>query len=194
MTAARFAREIERRWHELHGGPVVLSPADWSVLRAWYEIGVPLAIVDEAIAAVTERRRVPRSLSRLDAGVRAAWATVRDGRAAPSVARDLTRPAALDGWQVARDAAEPGSRLSSLLERLARRVAGGEDPAEADRELDRELAGSCRLEIVAEVERDVDRELARYRERIDPAAFARARKRAVTRRLRARLELPRLSS
>jgi hypothetical protein len=82
MSAARFAREIERRWHHLHGSGVVLSPRDWEVLRGWYDLGVPLELVDEAFAAVSEskRRKPPASLSRLDAGVRAAWDTVRAGR------------------------------------------------------------------------------------------------------------------
>jgi hypothetical protein len=84
MTATRFAREVELRWRRLHDGTAtVLSPADWSVVQRWYELGIPLALVDEALEAASERRgSLPKSVARLDRAVRNAWATVRAGRVA----------------------------------------------------------------------------------------------------------------
>jgi len=196
MTCARYAREVERRWRELQGAPAVLSPKDWTVLREWYELGVPLALIDESIEVLHEgrRRRLPRSLAQIDRAVRAGWATVRAGR--PERSADPRRdgpPPALERWRRVRDEQTACASLRSLIARLADRVAAGEDAAAVDLELDRELPAACPPTLVADVTREVERELAPFRDRIEGEALDASRRRALARRLRLRLGLPRLS-
>ena len=46
ISAARYARAIERRWSEACGRAVVLSEREWALISAWFEKGVPLAVVE----------------------------------------------------------------------------------------------------------------------------------------------------
>ena len=50
-----YARQLERALSRVRERPVVLSPRDWELLSEWYSRGIPLAIVEQAMEAASER-------------------------------------------------------------------------------------------------------------------------------------------
>lgn len=196
-TAARYARAIERRWSELVGKPVVLSPRDWARIERWYAQGIPLEIVDEAMVAASEREQSgerPRRLAEVVPLVEEAWAVILDGRRAtrhdvgPSPGEDP-----LSSWYRRKDREPVGSPLAVLLEELTRRFECGEDRHRLDAELDSRLLETVDSALRQSVQREVDREVDPFRGRIPADRLDATRYRACVHRLRRRLELPRLA-
>lgn len=194
---ARYARVIERRWSELQGKPIVLSPRDWARIERWYSLGIPLDIVAEAMAAATERDQTSKSPRRLAAVaplVEEAWAVILDGRRAtrcevgPSPEADP-----LNLWCRRKEREPAGSRLAGLLEELTGRIEGGEDRRRLDEELDRRLVETVDPALRESVQLEVDSELEPFRERIPADRLDATRRRACVDRLRRLLDLPRLA-
>jgi hypothetical protein len=195
--AARYARAIERRWSELVGKPVVLSPRDWATIERWYAQGVPLEIVDDAMAATSEREQTgkrPRRLAEVAPLVEEAWAVILDGRRAT---RDDVGPSPgedpLGSWYRRKDREPVGSPLAVLLEELTRRFECGEDRHRLDAELDNRLLETVDSALRESVQREVDREVDPFRGRIPADRLDATRYHACVQRLRRRLDLPRLA-
>ena len=200
ISAASYARRIERIWSGKLDRPIVLSPRDWEIANDWHERGIPLEIVEEQMNAAVERaRRRGRSarsaLSFLRPGVDDAWSTVVGGRldeTAPPAPAPASRGAAA-AWREAAAAAGEDSPLASLLERLLAELEGGAEPGEVDRELDLQLPEAAPAALRREVEAGVERDLAPHRGRMPPGEIERSGRAALRRFLRERLGLPRLA-
>ena len=196
-NASRYARAIERRWSELVGKPVVLSPRDWTRIERWYAQGIPLEIVDDAMAAAIEREQAgqsPRRLAEVAPLVEEAWAVILDGRRASR--HDVGRSPEEDplrSWHRRKDREPVGSPLAVLLEELTRRFECGEDRHDLDAELDDRLFETVDSALRESVQREVDREVEPFRGRIQADRLDATRHRACVHRLRRRLDLPRLA-
>jgi hypothetical protein len=196
-NAARYARLIERRWSELQGKPIVLSPRDWARIERWFSLGIPLEIVGEAMAAVTERgatKKSPRRLAEVAPLVEEAWAVILDGRRAP---RYEVGPSAeadpLSLWRRRKEREPVGSPLAVLLEELTDRFERGEDCHGLDEELDHRLVQTVDPALRDSVQREVDSDVEPFRGRIPADRLEATRRRACVDRLRRLLDLPRLA-
>jgi len=196
--AARYARVIERRWSELLGKPIVLSPRDWARIERWHSLGVPLEIVAEAMAATSERDKAgkrPRRLADVVPLVEEAWTVILDGRRARTgVVEPSPEADPLSLWR-RRKAREPsGSPLAALLDELTGRAECGEDRRELDEELDRRLVETVDPALRESVQREVAGELEPFQGRIPADRLDATRHRACVDRLRRKLDLPHLAS
>ena len=93
-ASADYFLEIESHFAMRRGTPFILSAKDWSLMKKWFDDGVPLAVVIEAIDSVFEknetsgRRKVISSLSYCRHAVKEMWQDRQDlyagsGEAAP---------------------------------------------------------------------------------------------------------------
>ena len=198
-SAGSYARAIERRWAELLDRPVILSPRDWVLISDWRERSIPLALIEEAIEAVRLKmrhgRRAPRSLSYLAPSVEEAWQVVVQGRSEEPelpVAEPRQEGSPAEAWQACAEAEECGAPLRALLHRLLEALRAGADPDSIDAELDRELPVRAPRALVDEATTRAEAQLAPFRGRMTPETLAETRRRALARRLRRQLALPRL--
>lgn len=82
--AADYFLEIESRFAMRRGTPFILSAKDWALMKKWFDEGVPLPVVIEAIDAVFEknetsgRRKVISSLSYCRHAVKELWQDRKD--------------------------------------------------------------------------------------------------------------------
>jgi hypothetical protein len=196
-NAVRYARVIERRWSELLGKPIVLSPRDWARIEHWCALGIPLEIVDEAMTAVTERGTTDKStrrLAELAPLVEDAWAVILDGRRAP---RHEVGPSVeadpLSLWRRRKEREPVGSPLAVLLEGFIDRFERGEDRHGLDAELDHCLVETVDPALRDSVQREVDSDVEPFRGRIPADRLEATRRRACVDRLRRLLDLPRLA-
>jgi hypothetical protein len=200
LSAATYARRIERRWCELLEQPVVLSPRDWSLLNEWHERGIPLQIVVEAMQTTIERSRTrgraPRTaLSSLSHTVEDAWGAIVDGRrGGPATFGEAPGPTprSAESWR-RRAKTEGGSALGALLTDLLRRLDRGAEPVALDAELDRRIAEASDPGVRCEIEREIERQLDPHRSRLSAAQIERTRARALVDRIRGRMGLARLA-
>jgi hypothetical protein len=196
-SAARYARAIERRWSELLGKAIVLSPRDWARIEHWYALGIPLQVVAEAMAAATERDRTKKSplrLGRVAPLVEEAWAVILDGRrAAPDAVGPSPQADPVDLWRRRKEREPDGSPLAVLLEELTDRLEDGEDRQELDDALDRRLVATVDPALRTKVQREVDGDIEPFRGRIPAERLDATRHRACVNRLRRLLDLPRLA-
>ena len=83
-VAADYFLEIESHFAMRRGTPFILSAKDWALMKKWFEDGVPLAIVIEAIDSVftrnetSGRRKVISSLSYCRHAVKEMWQDRKD--------------------------------------------------------------------------------------------------------------------
>jgi hypothetical protein len=207
---------VEAAFIRRRGTPFLLSPRDFSLLKEWRALGVPLeaieAGIDEAFSRREERSAVGRvnSLSYCRDAVLEAWErrmeTAR-GRGAAAAPDDPDARRIL--VELARRLAEAGARRPDLgdpLEGAVRAIArmGASEKTGAEIEaslarLDKRLAKELAEALSAPERESLDAEVARLLEaagaggRMDEAALEKTR-RALTRRIvRERLALPRLS-
>jgi hypothetical protein len=195
------------------GTPFLLSPRDFSLLKQWRELGVPMEAVEQGIDDAFSRREERGATGRINSlaycrdAVLAAW----ERRAETAVGRGAGRE---DASGAAEKLARLGAELAELerrrpdlaapaasARRSVERLAGGpKSPGEIEESLarlDRRLATAL-YDALPEPERreadaDVERQLSPLRARMD-GETARRTARALTRRLlRERLVLPRLS-
>jgi len=195
-----YARAIEKRWSGMLDRPTVLSPREWSRVRDWFERGIPLDIVEDAIEEARQkarrgRGRPPRSLGYLATAIEEAWAVVQQGRVPEPVAVDGPVPDEVPAaWQQVHDALPADSPLRRLLAELIEHLGQGADRLELDSRLDGELPDAVPRATRDEVERDVRQELAPFRGRMEPTVFDRTVAHALIDRLRRRFGLARLAA
>jgi hypothetical protein len=196
LSQTRYARTIERRWSELQEEPRVLSRRDWDRIDRWYELGIPLQLIEEAMVEAAEEgraaRRAPR-LSELSSGIEQAWEGIVQGRRKDLLEAPAGADEPLDRWRSRLEAAEAGSPLRRLLGELLDRRSRGATAAELDSELDRRLLEAVPPELAKAVEAELADELAPYRDRLSPERLRATQERARGERLRRRLDLPRLA-
>ena len=83
-AASDYFLEIESHFAMRRGTPFILSAKDWTLMKSWFDDGVPLAIVIEAIDSVFEkneasgRRKVISSLSYCRHAVKEIWRDRKD--------------------------------------------------------------------------------------------------------------------
>jgi hypothetical protein len=198
-----YARAVERLWTALCGRAVILSPRDWGIVKEWYERGIPLQIIEEAIDAAAERRSEgrqtapPRGLAYIAPAVEEGWLALLEGGRGGAEDQDSPAPEErgnpLSGWRELLGRETEGSALSSLLAGLLEEFEQGEDRAELDRRLDEGLPGAAPAELLREIELELQREIEPYRERMTPEIYETTLRRALAMRLRLRLGLERLS-
>jgi hypothetical protein len=202
-AARSYARAVERMWSDLCGRAVILSPREWSLVEEWHERGIPLQIVEEAVASAAERAKTgggaspPRSLTYLAAAVEDGWMTVLEGRVAggnraesPLQSRDVP---AVDGWRERMNMEPEGSALRALLRELIDAFERGEKACDVDQALDAELPRVVPAESLKSVEREAMQELAPYKDRMKTAAYGNTLRRMVLLRIRQELGLNKLS-
>ncbi len=209
MTSERddnylYFRAIEEAFVRLRGSPLLLSPSDWRVAKRWFEEGIPLDVVAQALRDVFERRAERGATSPVQ-GLRYCAAAVAE---AWNRRRELGVEAAAD-----RDAyrVRIGERLESLARNLPDALPERERWAERVRALDGE-AGAVESELAgldarmmvevlealpagdrAKLQREADSVLAALAEKIDAAELGEQRERFVRDAARRRLGLPLLS-
>jgi len=195
-----YAQAIERRWTEFVGPPAVLSPSDWRWISEWHGRGIPLEVIVECLDAAEERRRAghgakkrPRGLSYLAAAVDESWSVILDGRTSPAAreaAHEIREPR--EAWRRRLDGESAGSPLQVLLARLLSELDAGADPEGIDEALERALNQSVPSPLRETAESEARSWLEAHRSRMSESEFEQAVRRAVTVRLRRRLQLPRL--
>jgi hypothetical protein len=210
---AAYYQAVEEYFVSRRGEPLILSNADWHLVRKWRAAGLPLRVVLRGIGDALDahahgwsRERKVRSLAYCAYEVEAArerWeralALGRDGAldvaaALEGLADDLGRargmgPRAAEaaGALAAELRARAASGAGEGLETLTRWLAGLEG-----RMLDavRQDAGPARL---ATLEADVEHSLEPFRERMPPRVVEQLRQESFARRLLEAHGLPRLS-
>ncbi len=197
--ARAYARAVERALEECAGRPAVLSPRDWSLLSDWFDRGVRLEVVLEALEEAAGRRRRGRGSRRLSLGYLAAAVDERhrawvDGRAtrpeageSPLPPRETVRAA----WAAA--SARGGAALSWAIAASIGILERGGSPEEADDALDEALPEAVPPELGERARAESERALSPFRARMDAAAFRATLRRAVADRLRRALDLPRIA-
>jgi len=198
-----YARAVERRWSELCGRPVILSPRDWALIEDWHQRGIPLQIIDESIAAAAERRQrssaagAPRGLAYVAPAVEEAWQVVVEGRLREATTEVIPEPGqsrGIESWRTCRDRQAGGDRLSRLLDEMIAAFESGASAAELESRLDSQIAESAPADLLGRAEAEVAAELKPYQHRMTPESLESTRKRVVARRLRVWLELEGLRS
>jgi hypothetical protein len=123
-ASSDYFLEIEAHFAMRRGTPFILSAKDWSLMKKWFDDGVPLAVVIEAIDTVFEkneasgRRKVISSLSYCRHAVKELWQDRQDlyagtGEVAPeeNVAGLLEALAA----EVEKASAETAAEIRALI-------------------------------------------------------------------------------
>jgi len=215
LEEAAYYQTIEEFFVSRRGDPLLLSNADWLLIRKWRRSGLPLRIALRGIGDALEghahswgRKRKVGSLAYCAAEVDAArerWqrALSFDDEAETSVSAALTSFAdALEGATGlgGRGAAAAGSAATELrawtapaaggpprLEELTRRLGATEKALREALRADAEPA------ILAAIDREIEADLAPYRGRMPERVLDQIRDEAWARRLLARHGIPRLS-
>lgn len=198
-----YFQAVEEIFVELRGSPLLLSAADWHVARRWHREGIPLDLIQRALAEVFAKRKERGARGKISSlrycahAVEVAWAEL----------RELTAP----GHRDEAPALDVPPRLASLAaalpgdlpnrEPLAARITalGGrpQDVEEHLSALDREMLDAAergldeplRAEILAAVEKT----LTSLGGRLPAEELDRSRDRLFRQALRRRLGLPVLS-
>jgi hypothetical protein len=207
---ATYYQTIEEFFVSRRGDPLMLSNADWLLIRKWRTSGMPLRVVLRGVADALEsharswgRDRKVGSLAYCAREVEAArerWqralgfgaeGEIDVGAVLLGFADDVARAHGL-GPESARTAAE--------LERELRRRAGEESLQDLEGWLGRQEAHLIETlrredprEAMTAIDDEVDRSLAPYRDRMPARVLAQVRSDAVARRTLERHGIPRLS-
>lgn len=209
-----FYEAAEAAFIRRRGTPFLLSPSDFTLLKQWRALGVPLeaveAGIDEAFTRREERSAIGRvnSLSYCRDAVLEAWERRAEtsrgkGQARPGPdpdARAVLAELSRRLEQASQDRPDLDAPLSSALRSLARLEKSGKTPEEIEAflaRLDRRLAGEV-YEALSEPERaeldgQVSALLSGAGARMDPATAEKTRRALSRRAVRERLGLPRLS-
>lgn len=214
--------EEDRAWYEAaeaafirrRGTPFLLSPSDFTLLKQWRGLGVPLEAVeigiDEAFGRRGERKAVGRvnSLSYCRDAVLEAWerrAETARGKGSASGGPEPDARAALANLAVQLSAARArrpdlSEPLESALRSISRLEASGKASedieaslARLDRRLARELAEALPESERSALDAEVAGLLAGAGARMDPQTLEKTTRALTRRAVRERLELPRLS-
>jgi hypothetical protein len=198
-----YFEAVEEIFIGLRGSPLLVSPADWHVVRRWHREGIPLDLVRRTLEEVFEKRKERGARGKLSSlrycapAVEAAWADL----------KELTAPA----HRVEAPAFEVASRLAALAAALPAGFPGREalaarlgalagEPQEVEEHLsaiDREMldraAEGLDGEMRSEIESAVEKTLASLGGRLPAAELESSRERLARQILRRRLSLPVLS-
>ena len=215
-SEAAYYQAVEEYFVSRRGEPLILSNADWHLVRKWRTAGLPLRVVLRGIGDALDahahgwsRDRKVRSLAYCTHEVEAArerW------ERALGLGRDegLDVSAALEGFaddlERAKGTGPRASKTAAVLAAELRARAGGGREGRGARldELTGWLAGledrlveairddAGKTEVVA-VEAEVEQSLEPYRKRMPPRVLEQLRQESVTRRLLEAHQLPRLS-
>ena len=202
-----YYQAVEEFFVARRGDPLMLSNADWLLIRRWREEGLPLRIVLRGIADALDAHAHSWSRQRKVGSLRYCEAEVDRAR---------------ERWEHAlSEGSEPGVDVGRSLEALARALASAPlgprarpVAARAAEDLRRNQAGRPRdveaelqaheaalvdairadePELAREVERSVELALQPYRSRLPARVMASVREQSLRRELLARQGLPRLS-
>lgn len=210
---AAYYQAVEEYFVSRRGEPLVLSNADWHLVRKWRQAGLPLRVVLRGIRDALDahalgwsRDRKVRSLAYCTHEVEAArdrW------ERALTLGRDdaLDLGAALEGFALdlerARDLGPRGSEVAvalaaSLRERATEGAGAGLGEltpwlADLEGRLLKALRDDAGEERVAALEAEVEGSLEPYRQRMPPRVLDQLRRESVTRRLFEAHGVPRLS-
>jgi hypothetical protein len=207
---AAYYQAVEEYFVSRRGEPLILSNADWHLVRKWRTAGLPLRVVLRGIRDALDahahgwsRDRKVRSLAYCTHEVEAArelW------ERALALGRDDARDVAATLQAFARDleraeGAGPraSKRIVTVAAELRARAEGGrlEELTSWLAGLEKTLLEAIRNddgeERVGAVEAEVDRALEPYRTRMPPRVLQQLRQESVTRRLLEAHGLPRLS-
>jgi hypothetical protein len=207
---AAYYQAVEEFFVARRGDPLLLSNADWLLIRRWRKQGIPLRIVLRGIADALEshahswsRERKVGSLRYCEAEVEVA--RERWERALASGAPEADAGAALERFAAALEQAaglgpKAGALAAQIAARLRRRAPEAGRPRDLEEALgadERALVAAIRAGaapgLLAATEAEVDAALAPYRERMPAKVFAELRAQSLTRQLLAAHRLPRLS-
>lgn len=210
MNDPDYFLEIESHFATKRGTPFIFSAKDWALMKSWYDEGVPLSVVIEAIDRCFEKRGESKrrgtisSLTYCKHAVIELWAERKDLLVGAEGAVPETDSSGI--LLRLADALEAATVEGAVRERIA--AAAGELRALSARaasvnELEESLITleeSLLKDIVAlmddaarrELETEVDRLLASF-DRLDDATRHRTREANFKRIIRSRFGIPRLS-
>jgi hypothetical protein len=207
---AAYYQAVEEFFVSRRGDPLILSNADWLLVRKWRSEGLPLRVVLRGIADALDahahswsRRRKVGSLAYCAAEVEAARDRWERALSLGGETPDLA--AALVGFADALDASRKlGTAGSAVARELAEELRGRAGEAASPREVEPWLAvreadllqaieADLGPAAVARVRAQVDEELTPYRGRMPERVLSQIRRDALSRRLLEALDLPRLS-
>ena len=197
----KVIEEMLVRWR---GASVTVRPADWHVAARWYEMGIPLDLIDRVIGEVVALRKERKVKGRLASlhycapAVETAWEEIRElvalGETVPAPALDV--PARL-------------AALASALERvgaeeIAAKVRSLSPPGTLAETVERQLAAldaemlertdrAFGAEDLAAVAAEVEKRLHKLAGRLPAAEIENARERLRRQAVRRRAGLPLLS-
>lgn len=210
MTAdseVAYYQAVEEFFVSRRGDPLMLSNADWLLIKRWREQGLPLRIVLRGIADALDahahswsRQQRVGSLRYCEAEVERArerWerAVGQGGGPGADVGRSLEALArALREAPLGPRARELAARAAQdLCRQQATRPRAVEPGLQAHESALLAAIGADDPRLTADVERGVDAALESYRTRLPARVFASLREQSVRRELLARFGLPRLS-
>ncbi len=214
-TEAEYYQTIEESFVALRGDPLILSNADWLLVRRWRTRGYPLRIVLRGIrdaldahAHSFDRQRPVRSLRYCEGEVEAAlerWhralgAGADGGDSAASRLRELSRRIAA-GADLPPGLAPLARRAAETLAVRAEALASSSgDPEQLEAWLVRQEKTLVRAAVAAlpgaeraALEGEIKRDLEPYRGRMPEVVLAQVREESLARRLLERWCLPRLT-
>ena len=204
--------EIESHFAARRGTPFILSAKDWLLMKGWFEEGVPLAIVIEAIDSCFDRsaarasKKIISSLSYCRHAVKELWSERRDlyvgtDESAPesSPVVQLEALAAL----LLGSAGTASEAVRAILEETAASIERASELhsvpkiedrlIEVEHEMLEKLAATMTGAEIDEVRREVAASFRGGPGKVDDATRRRTEEANLRRLLRSRLGLPRLS-
>ncbi len=207
-SEAAYYQTIEEFFVSRRGDPLLLSNADWLLIRRWRRAGIPLRVVLRGIGDALDghahswgRHRKVGSLQYCAAEVDVArdrWTrALSDGSDNGDLERTLD-----DLLRALAEARHLGEAAAQVVARIAGelRLLGGKGTAEVEGRLgvlERELLLCVRRELaedeVSRAEAEVDAELAPYRGRMPEKVAAQIREDALARRILGARGLTRLT-
>jgi hypothetical protein len=206
---AAYFQAVEEFFVSRRGDPLMLSNADWLLVRRWREQGLPLRVVLRGITDALDahahswgRERKVGSLRYCQAEVdraRERWERALadgtdEGHDLGGSLRSLA--AALAGARLGSAAAAVAARVSGELERLIASAGRPRDVEPSLQAAEAELLAALAHDdpqVAGELARTVDAALAPYRSRLPGPVFASLRAQSLARETLARYGLPRLS-
>lgn len=204
--------EIESHFATRRGTPFILSARDWLLMKSWFEEGVPLAIVIEAVDSCFDKsearasKRVISSLSYCRHAVKELWSERRDLYVGSDESTPESSPVAqLTALSAAlRDAARRASEaVCVVMEECATEVDRAEGLhsipkieerlMEIEHELMEKLAATMTDAEIEKVRQEVAASFRGGPGKVDAATRKRTEEANLRRLLRSRHGLPRLS-
>ena len=197
QAAGDYFLEIEAHFAMRRGTPFILSAKDWTLMKSWFDDGVPLAVVIEAIDSVFEkneasgRRKVISSLSYCKHAVKEVWRDRKDLYAGSSEAPpeenvgELLEALAVDVEPVSADTAAKIRDLAAekSVPRIEERLI----------EVEHDLLGRLLASLPDDERRAIEQPSASIIADVDEKTRQRTHEANLRRRVREKFALPRLT-